>query len=57
MYLADIVYVETNGRILTNRTFNHVNEDEEIDELIENGVIHSSSVKRMNNYLEEYLRV
>jgi hypothetical protein len=56
MHLADLVFVQSNDRINANRNFNQQKEYNKIDELLDDGVLDSSQIKKMNTYLEEYLR-
>ena len=56
MHLADIVYVQRNDRINSARNFDQDREDRKINQLMMEGVLDSSRVKYMNNYLEHYLQ-
>ena len=56
MHLADIVFVQRNERINLVRNFDQEREFREIDELMSEGILDSSMVKYMNNYLEHYLK-
>jgi hypothetical protein len=53
-FLADIIYVQTNPKIL-REGFNQNKESNKIDKLLEEGVIAPHQIKRMNNYLEFYM--
>lgn len=56
MHLADVIYLQTNPAINANRNFNHQKEEDKVNQLLEDGTLSHTQVKKMNNYLEEYLK-
>eukprot|EP01038_Epipyxis_sp_PR26KG_P008673 gene8673-11718_t len=55
MYMADFVFIQKNPIIAANRNFDQEREMEKVKEQIAEGNFDWSSVKYMNNYLDEYI--